>query len=205
MVVWTLAAHRRDRPLPATNRWRILGLLHSLKDEPSPELPEDEFSEVFRDFIDLCLQKDPKARPSAKDLLEHPFLYGCEEQLEQQERERRSQRARQLAMDAEGSEMDGEEDGSDFGSETARSELDEICELVVDLKYQRWKARRDRGAPNTPSQFPRIGQSQLSALADQLGLRLRNVTQRFERKYNAVLLAGGEAANGAAGSSSRRK
>jgi serine/threonine protein kinase len=181
------------------------GLLHSLKDEPSPELPEDEFSDVFREFIDLCLQKDPKARPSAKDLLEHPFLYGCEEQLEQQERDRRSQRARQLGEDddagRDGGEEEEEED-ADFGSETARSELDEICELVMDLKYQRWKARRDRGARNTPARFPRIGRAQLAALADQLGLRLRNVARRFERKYQAVLAADGE---GAGGGSSRRK
>ena len=175
------------------------GLLHSLKDEPSPELPEDEFSDVFRDFIDLCLQKDPKARPSAKDLLDHPFLYGCEEQLEQQERERRSQRARQLGED-EGQDDEEDEEGADFGSETARSELDEICELVVDLKYQRWKARRDRGARNTPAQFPRIGRPQLAALADQLGLRLRNVSRRFERKYQAVLAA----ADGGAGSARRK-
>ena len=163
------------------------GLLHSLKDEPSPELPENEFSDVFRDFIDLCLQKDPKERPSAKELLEHPFLYGCEQQLEQQERERRAQRARQLQIDDDGG---GESDmDADFGSETARSELDEICELVMDLKYQRWKARRERGARNTPTRFPKIGRPQLAALSDQLGLPLRSVERRFDSKFHLLLSA----------------
>ena len=32
------------------------------------------FSKVFQDFVQICLTKDPKKRPSAADLLKHPFL-----------------------------------------------------------------------------------------------------------------------------------
>jgi serine/threonine-protein kinase 24/25/MST4 len=45
-----------------------------------PELPEDDgefegkFSLEFRDFVKKCLRMDPNLRPSAEELLNHPFL-----------------------------------------------------------------------------------------------------------------------------------
>ncbi|CAL9169530.1 unnamed protein product [Musa hybrid cultivar] len=38
-----------------------------------PELP-DHFSPVGKDFLKLCLQRDPSARPSAAQLMDHPFV-----------------------------------------------------------------------------------------------------------------------------------
>ena len=51
-------------------------LANSVCDEPSPELPAGDarFGEDLRDFIRLCLLKDPAERPSAETLLGHPFL-----------------------------------------------------------------------------------------------------------------------------------
>jgi len=49
--------------------------LHKMIDQLNiPELPKDEFSDEFRDFIKICLEKDPLKRPSSKQLLEHPFV-----------------------------------------------------------------------------------------------------------------------------------
>lgn len=39
-----------------------------------PQLPEGEFSELFRDFVDKCLQKDQAERWSVKQLLNHDFI-----------------------------------------------------------------------------------------------------------------------------------
>ena len=41
-----------------------------------PEL-EEPFSRAFREFVALCLQRDPLNRPTAKDLLKHRFIRGA--------------------------------------------------------------------------------------------------------------------------------
>lgn len=45
-----------------------------------PHLPSDEFSDLFRDFLDKCLKKDQAERWSVKQLLGHEFLKHCERQ-----------------------------------------------------------------------------------------------------------------------------
>ena len=42
--------------------------MKKIKNEPPPSL-EGEFSESFKDFVKVCLMKDPKERPSTHDLL----------------------------------------------------------------------------------------------------------------------------------------
>eukprot|EP00735_Rhodelphis_limneticus_P006725 TRINITY_DN19156_c0_g1::TRINITY_DN19156_c0_g1_i1::g.2218::m.2218 TRINITY_DN19156_c0_g1::TRINITY_DN19156_c0_g1_i1::g.2218 ORF type:complete len:493 (+),score=147.20,sp/O80396/M2K3_ARATH/39.43/5e-82,Pkinase/PF00069.20/1.4e-62,Pkinase_Tyr/PF07714.12/2.1e-37,NTF2/PF02136.15/1.9e-17,Kdo/PF06293.9/0.00075,Kinase-like/PF14531.1/0.0063,Seadorna_VP7/PF07387.6/0.073,APH/PF01636.18/62,APH/PF01636.18/1.8,RIO1/PF01163.17/0.17,SnoaL_4/PF13577.1/0.21 TRINITY_DN19156_c0_g1_i1:52-1479(+) len=49
-------------------------LMNQIQNEESPRLPADQFSQEFCDFISLCLQKDAEKRPSADDLLKHPFI-----------------------------------------------------------------------------------------------------------------------------------
>ena len=183
------------------------GLLHTLRDEPSPKLPESDFSSVFRDFLDQCLHKDPKERPSAEQLLRHPFLEGCEEQLETSENERKYQRQRDMM----GEGCEDEDDDEDLGSDTARSELDEICELIMDLEFDRWKKKQSNcGGSGNGKSFPRVPRSKLAALADQLGLRLKNVERRFERKWLSLVTGrlgsgrGGRGGDGGDGSGRRK-
>ncbi|KAL6607394.1 Pkinase-domain-containing protein, partial [Neocallimastix sp. 'constans'] len=42
--------------------------------EKEPPVLEGNFSKAFKDFISLCLQKDPKKRLTAKELLSHKFI-----------------------------------------------------------------------------------------------------------------------------------
>jgi serine/threonine protein kinase len=40
---------------------------------PTLQSPES-LSEIFRDFLSKCLEVDPEVRPSAEEMLKHPFL-----------------------------------------------------------------------------------------------------------------------------------
>ncbi|XP_057466736.1 LOW QUALITY PROTEIN: mitogen-activated protein kinase kinase 6-like [Actinidia eriantha] len=49
-------------------------LLGAIVESPPPSAPSDQFSPEFCSFVSACIQKDPKDRLSALDLLSHPFI-----------------------------------------------------------------------------------------------------------------------------------
>jgi len=58
-------------PYPKPNCY--FALLTDIVELPPPDLP-DGFSDGLRHFLGLCLRKEPEARPSAAELLAHPWL-----------------------------------------------------------------------------------------------------------------------------------
>jgi serine/threonine protein kinase len=63
-------------PLPTDERksnMSVFELLGHIVEGEAPRLPA-AFSNEFRDFVAKCLVKDPSARPSMANLLEHPWI-----------------------------------------------------------------------------------------------------------------------------------
>ncbi|GAA6062379.1 hypothetical protein JCM10212_003188 [Sporobolomyces blumeae] len=52
-------------------------VLFLIPKNPPPTLDAPHFSKAFREFVSLCLQRDPLMRPTAKDLLKHRFIKGA--------------------------------------------------------------------------------------------------------------------------------
>ncbi|XP_073076621.1 serine/threonine-protein kinase TAO1-like [Manis javanica] len=74
--VWSLGITciqiaERKPPLFDMNVRRALYLI--TRNKP-PTLQSNEWSSSFRNFVESCLQKNPKDRPTSKELLKHPFL-----------------------------------------------------------------------------------------------------------------------------------
>ncbi|KAG8367196.1 hypothetical protein BUALT_Bualt16G0047500 [Buddleja alternifolia] len=60
---------------PQPGGWvNVYELMETIVDQPAPRPPSDQFSPEFCSFISACVQKDPKDRLSANELLTHPFV-----------------------------------------------------------------------------------------------------------------------------------
>jgi len=83
---------------------------------PPPQL-EGNFSKGFKEFVALCLQKDPEERPTAKDLLKHRFIKGAKKTNCLVELIERRQRWLQVVGNQDsGDESEKEPDNSEDGS-----------------------------------------------------------------------------------------
>ncbi|KAM3161637.1 Protein kinase domain-containing protein [Lachancea thermotolerans] len=61
-------------PYPVETFDNIFSQLSAIVDSPPPKLPQDRFSPVAQDFVNMCLQKVPERRRNYAALLEHPWL-----------------------------------------------------------------------------------------------------------------------------------
>ena len=81
--VWSLGLSVVGCALGRENPWSlsssemtVFELLGAIAGGEVPRLPA-KYSATARDFVDQCLTRDADARPTCKELLNHPFFAGC--------------------------------------------------------------------------------------------------------------------------------
>ncbi|KAI8833047.1 kinase-like domain-containing protein [Chytridium lagenaria] len=130
--VWSLGITaielaKGEPPHSDVNPMRVL---FRIPKDPAPTL-EGNFSKGFKEFVSLCLQKDPNQRPPARELLRHRFIKAAKktsyltELIEKHERwlQETGNNSADSVSDEDDTEEKAkpEEDGWDFGTVKAKA------------------------------------------------------------------------------------
>ncbi|GAA5911170.1 hypothetical protein JCM6882_006597 [Rhodosporidiobolus microsporus] len=130
-------------------------VLFLIPKNPPPVLDGPQFSKPFRDFVTLCLQRDPLARPSAKELLRHPFIKKAKKTSYLTELIERAERWKAEAE--EGRRERGEQDGSGESENEAVPVQDDLWDFGT---VRNVHARRDGPATVRRKQLQQQQQQQ---------------------------------------------
>eukprot|EP01111_Echinosteliopsis_oligospora_P001795 TRINITY_DN1262_c0_g1_i1.p1 TRINITY_DN1262_c0_g1~~TRINITY_DN1262_c0_g1_i1.p1 ORF type:complete len:393 (-),score=99.56 TRINITY_DN1262_c0_g1_i1:408-1586(-) len=109
MGITAIEMAKGEPPYADLHPMRVLFLIPK---NPPPQL-DGNFSKAFKEFVSLCLNKEPSERPTAKDLLKHRFIKQAKKTSFLTEVIERKQRWSQLAGNNNNDPDDGEDDDED--------------------------------------------------------------------------------------------
>ena len=150
--------------------------MKAIRDDAVPVLPKlqpgsgKEFSLEFRNFIQACMHKDPKARATASELLSFPFVAGA---------------------DAKWSEaLKGSPDGILHPlMKVTGADLSDLDALLAALYASVYAKVGSGGRPGPKAEYRKslMDQARLQRLAEASGnhpeMDLAFITKRFEKLY----------------------
>ena len=100
-------------------------VLFLIPKNPPPTLQGD-FSKAFKDFVDLCLKRSPQERPTAKELLKHPFVRRAKKTTYLTELIERHERWQAVHGDQD---SDNESDNSSQESQSSKADDEDLWDF----------------------------------------------------------------------------
>eukprot|EP00124_Ichthyophonus_hoferi_P001373 Ihof_evm7s69 gene=Ihof_evmTU7s69 len=162
--IWSLGitAIELAKGTPPNSDLHPMRALFLIPKSPAPQL-EGNFTRPFKEFVTLCLNKDPADRPAAKELLKHKFIKGGKRTVHLIELIERAQRfnAAQESGVVDAQDIKPEEsrqdDDWDFGTVKAAQPIRPIssaCDLVEGLTVRQWPTENTSTSDTIRSAHP---------------------------------------------------